>query len=854
MKLLWGFVGGLLSLSLVPLGCGGDDAANDDASGGVHTTGGRSSGGAAAGGRASGGAGTGGNDDDSGGVASNGGEAGAPMGGGGHAGAFAEGGQGGHGGSGCPTRVHTGDVVAGNDASLAELAGVTDLVGDLTVFDDVTSLSQLACLARIDGSLRVYRTHDLVTLEGLEHLQHVSGNVAIGGEDSVRVGAYPPTITPAPNKRLKSLAGLSGLSRLEGDLSIFYNDALTTTSDLTLATVSGDLAVYENPSLRDVEGFRALTRLHGLAVQGNPVLESFEGFRNVQTVDTNVSIESSSADLKGFRNLESADLLAVSGDGITSLTDLASLAALRNLIVSAAANLHDLRGLERIHALTDLRLTNTSLRTTQGLGPLSELTGTLALNFNKDLTALEGLQGIRALSSLRVDGNAAFVDLSLNSLRSVSGDLIIQNNPVLPNLNGLLSLTRVGQFSLFSNAELSDFDAVKLTEVTRAISIVKNPKLASLSGLRALQVAHDIYVEQNFSLPDLTGLGALLRSGLLTVKGNASLTSLAGLDSLEPVGSTLVVSENPLLTSFGGLHGAENLVVSNNASLTNLAGLENVTELSELTLTSNPKLASLTGLDSLVRLGSLDVESCPSLINLRALSNLSSVSWEGVTFQHNAALPDCEIEWFLNQLPRLDGPITVANNNGAGPCTAVALQTPDTPRPTEMPDVQVQAVVNGTLGCHPFADVYAEPWQTDPTYDSLTPEAASTRLRQRLVGSWVGTATADARTSWVVAVDFASDGTFTSSGLAGGQEVATFGYGGWSACSGKPWTLTDANSLRVFNGALEVPVLEPLCSSSPRPGLLERVREDETLTRLRFSFRASDGLYGTLFDLRRACP
>lgn len=103
--------------------------------------------------------------------------------------------------------IDLGDMTFTN---LDALANVRTVEGDLNLFrnEKLVNVSALRNLKSVSGALRIHHSVLLESLEGLENLESV-------GELFIR-----------SNSGLRSLAGLSKLKTVGGDLSIFLNDKL----------------------------------------------------------------------------------------------------------------------------------------------------------------------------------------------------------------------------------------------------------------------------------------------------------------------------------------------------------------------------------------------------------------------------------------------------------------------------------------------------------------------------------------------------------------------------------------------------------------------------------------------------
>ncbi|MGH0036517.1 MAG: hypothetical protein ACQGVK_15935 [Myxococcota bacterium] len=164
---------------------------------------------------------------------------------------------------GCHREIE-GDVLANDDESMRQLAGVRRIKGDALVGVDAANLAPLACLEQVDGKLTInpWRLEDL---SGLESLRTV-GSLYIGGG----------------SPRLRSLAGLESLEGPVQDLRIGNLPKLESLDGLEgITAVNGSLAIGDLPSLENTHGLRGIERLgHGhqqeICGGGFEALEVFE--------------------------------------------------------------------------------------------------------------------------------------------------------------------------------------------------------------------------------------------------------------------------------------------------------------------------------------------------------------------------------------------------------------------------------------------------------------------------------------------------------------------------------------------------------------------------------------------------
>lgn len=159
-----------------------------------------------------------------------------------------------------------------------------DRADDVAMYQDVEE---------VNGNLWIDQS-DLTTLAGLERIEWVGGDLVIGGDRG--------------NRSLVSLEGLQNLQRVEGNVS-----------------------VTDNPVLADLGGLRGLLSTgQAMVIQRNDALSTFgmtslESVGSYFTIDTNIGL----TNLDGLEGLHDVDFtLAITSN--TSLSSLYALRNLRS--------------------------------------------------------------------------------------------------------------------------------------------------------------------------------------------------------------------------------------------------------------------------------------------------------------------------------------------------------------------------------------------------------------------------------------------------------------------------------------------------------------------------------------------
>jgi hypothetical protein len=515
----------------------------------------------------------------------------------------------------------SGSRVIRDQQSLELLAGCTRFHGNLSVYK-VTSLQPLSRLQSITGDLAIgFRRGDhnpweeegtvgVQDLSGLDSLTSISGSLQI-----------------ERNPQLRSLDGMNNLATLGGNLIIGGGDANP--------VFGGDA---DNPLLTEVDALAKLTRINGnLIVTHNPLLENLDGLANVHIVDGDIVIGpvpffvgnsiglhslglKNLAEVKGnfqiagdslLQNLDGLEKLQKVG-GILSiynhskLTDidaLQNLEAVGGLEIASNDSLGDFEGLDHLQTIHGLGLKisfNQSLTSLAGLGGLTSIKGELTIDSNDRLTSLDGLDSLNELEGgISITGNGSLSDIdalafvrtiegnlfigadvaqdhlkAFNQVEQISGSLIIGFHPSLTDLDWLASIKSLGGLVLTNNETLQSIDALQhlvelrgnleLTSNTNLLNlaalsrvesigslIISNSALVSLDDLASLRAIGTIELTDNLYLKDISALHKIQYLDALKIVRNAQLESLNGLDAVETVNGDLFIADNPVLA---GLH------------------------------------------------------------------------------------------------------------------------------------------------------------------------------------------------------------------------------------------------------------------------------------------------------------
>jgi hypothetical protein len=200
------------------------------------------------------------------------------------------------------------------------LTGVVQISGE-----DILNLDSLSVLDTINGYLFICGNDNLSSLNGLNNLKTIQGDLTIGG------------IECSGNNALMSLEGLNGLRSVSQTIQIWDNPDLLTLSGLdSLISIGQTLWIYFNMSLKNLHGLESLNsagsvnidinysllnlnalfnliNVENISIQNNPVLLSIIGIENVNAYFIN-NLHISDNDILSNCDVRSVcDYLAVYG-------------------------------------------------------------------------------------------------------------------------------------------------------------------------------------------------------------------------------------------------------------------------------------------------------------------------------------------------------------------------------------------------------------------------------------------------------------------------------------------------------------------------------------------------------------
>lgn len=213
-------------------------------------------------------------------------------------------------------------------------------------------------------------------------------------------------------------------------------------------------------------------------------------------------------------------------------------------------------------------------------GDLWSLEGCTALGqLNIVSTEIESLAALHALetteSNLNIGGNRLLVSLAgLEGLGVVGGGLSIELNDSLESAAALAAVHTVGDLTLIGNDRLrSDVGLTALATVGGDLALLATP-MEDLARLRSLEsVGGSIIIAENPQLGSMHGIETLSRiGGGLLVQDNPTLVELHVPSAGLGVGGGVTISGSPELCGSDALEWLERVDVDGDVALDGLGG------------------------------------------------------------------------------------------------------------------------------------------------------------------------------------------------------------------------------------------------------------------------------------------
>jgi hypothetical protein len=197
--------------------------------------------------------------------------------------------------------------------------GCSGIEGDVKIYlSNISDLSGLSVLTSIGRDLIITDNLNLSSLNGLQNVHSIGRDLIVS------------------NNSLVTLSGLNGLNHIGsnvqvGNLLVENNPLLVSFTGLdNLTHISGKSDIVSNPSLLNLQGFNSLSYLDGdLTIEGNQSLESLSGIDGLTFVTGSVSItnNNSLSNIAGIANIvpQTVSYLDISHNPLLSVCEVQSV-------------------------------------------------------------------------------------------------------------------------------------------------------------------------------------------------------------------------------------------------------------------------------------------------------------------------------------------------------------------------------------------------------------------------------------------------------------------------------------------------------------------------------------------------
>ena len=372
-----------------------------------------------------------------------------------------------------------------NGFGIAYMEGLNSLNGieNLTNFGSYFSVSTVPLLntfTPVISNLSADTRFQIINMFSLTDLQSLAGLTSIG------------KLSLNFNPNLESLNGLQDLT--QGSIEIIQNPMLSDISGLSNFTNVTDIAIGGNNALSSLAPLSSLSNIQGdLKIFGNQLLTNLEGLNNLTTIDGNLELG-----LEAFFVTFTGNVITglLQYDNSNTLNDLSALSNLTNIggdfLFTDNNVITSLQGLNNLTTIDGrLRILNTTALTSlAGLDALTSVISGIEINDNNALLNLIGLNNVTGTTTMiEISNNDQLNSLNgLNNLQNVFFGLIIGENNSLTNLGGLDQISSIGgTISILDNSNLSSFEGLNSLVDLGGLSISSNNILTDISNLQNVQ-------------------------------------------------------------------------------------------------------------------------------------------------------------------------------------------------------------------------------------------------------------------------------------------------------------------------------------------------------------------------------
>lgn len=457
------------------------------------------------------------------------------------------------------------------DNFAANYPGCTEILGKVTISSGVTSLLGLSQLRVIHGDLFFPFNPSLLTLQGLNNLTTIGGNLIV------------------QRSALSNFSGLDGLVSIGGKFEISQCKSFVDLSGLNqLTSINRDI-LFKNNEFTQIGGLNNLIHLgRDFIIKDNPYLTQLNGFSNLLTIEGNMTIDENPALVRpnGLSNLEEIHgIVAISKN--QALVDFVGMEKLKlikkdfNITSNAALkNFQGLTALEAIEGGLNV-LYNPNLINFSGFDNLLRIGSAAGHRFkiekNPKLINFEGLSKLNTIIDLWIHENVSLQSFQgLNTLSTISsGDLMVIGNN-FSNFEGLNNLSFIsGKFIVNSSKTLINFVGLhKLEHIGYGMELLSNSAIVSLEGFTNLKSTGNLHIESCNALLNLSGLESLtdLKGKNIYLIRNIRMRSLNGIQNIDPstfkaltIADSGVLSDCSLANICTYLYNSSSAYIRNNA-------------------------------------------------------------------------------------------------------------------------------------------------------------------------------------------------------------------------------------------------------------------------------------------------
>jgi hypothetical protein len=279
---------------------------------------------------------------------------------------------------------------------------------------DITDLSALSHVIKIDGKLEIRDNPLLVNLNGLNNVTGIGAGLTVSN-----------------NAALTSIDALSKVTTVGGGLLVHNNSSLIQLNGLgAITSIGGALSLVGNAQLSDITDLWRIAPAtitgSGLTILNNPVLS----FCNLSNFCVYLSNSSNLRNISGNKDGCSAEGYIAQGCTCPTTGDF---------LVHSQSEIDDFEA--AFAHCPNIKLTN-------------------LLITGSDVVNLNGLRNVKGVKELAIGGTALTNLNSLTGLTSVNGGILIMENPFLTSITGLKNVDPSGihgdiGLQITNNAKLS---------------------------------------------------------------------------------------------------------------------------------------------------------------------------------------------------------------------------------------------------------------------------------------------------------------------------------------------------------------------------------------------------------------